>query len=207
MKFSVSILSTNNKKEAINLLNNTDASFLHLDVMDGIFVENSAFDINEINEILKLSKKKVDIHLMVSDPISYIEKIDDFTNIYGITFHIEIDKDIKKIINYVKSMNVNCGLSLNPDTKIEKIIPYLNDIDMVLVMSVHPGKGGQTFIFDILNKIEGLRKYNEAIILMVDGGINQDNILKLKSLNVDVAVVGSFITKNEFYQENLNLLK
>lgn len=207
MKISTSILNTKDKYNSIIELNNTDTNYIHLDIMDGIFVSNKKFTIEEINKISLITKKPLDVHLMVSDPLKYINNIKNFSNINNITFHIEINQDISKIISTIKKLNIKCGIAINPSTQIDKIIPYLKNIDIVLIMSVNPGYGGQEFI-DITRKIKEISKYNKqnSFIIEVDGGINNLNIKRIKEAGATTVVVGSFIT-NGNYEERIKMLK
>lgn len=207
MKISTSILNTKDKYNSIIQLNNTDTNYIHLDIMDGIFVSNKKFTIEEINKISLITKKPLDVHLMVSDPLKYINNIKNFSNINNITFHIEINQDISKIISTIKKSNIKCGIAINPSTQIDKIIPYLKNIDIVLIMSVNPGYGGQEFI-DITSKIKEISKYNKqnSFIIEVDGGINNLNIKRIKEAGATTVVVGSFIT-NGNYEERIKMLK
>lgn len=207
MKISTSILNTKDKYNSIIELNNTDTNYIHLDIMDGIFVSNKKFTIEEINKISLITKKPLDVHLMVSDPLKYINNIKNFSNINNITFHIEINQDISKIISTIKKLNIKCGIAINPSTQIDKIIPYLKNIDIVLIMSVNPGYGGQEFI-DITHKIKEISKYNKqnSFIIEVDGGINNLNIKRIKEAGATTVVVGSFIT-NGNYEERIKMLK
>lgn len=207
MKISTSILNAKDKYNSVIELNNTDTNYIHLDIMDGIFVSNKEFTIEEINKISLITKKPLDVHLMVSDPLKYINNIKNFSNINNITFHIEINQDISKIISTIKKLNIKCGIAINPNTLIDKIIPYLKDIDIVLIMSVNPGYGGQEFI-DITSKIKEISKYNKqnSFIIEVDGGINNLNIKRIKEAGATTVVVGSFIT-NGNYEERIKILK
>ncbi len=207
MKISTSILNTKDKYNSVIQLNNTNTNYIHLDIMDGIFVSNKEFTIEEINKISLITKKPLDVHLMVSDPLKYINNIKNFSNINNITFHIEINQDISKIISTIKKLNIKCGIAINPSTQIDKIIPYLKNIDIVLIMSVNPGYGGQEFI-DITSKIKEISKYNKqnSFIIEVDGGINNLNIKRIKEAGATTVVVGSFIT-NGNYEERIKILK
>ena len=202
---SASFLSIkDNIKENIKKLDNTSIDMLHVDIMDGIFVPNKTWNINEVNELLIDTKKKKDVHLMVNDVKKYI---DDFKIIKPeyITFHYEAIDNIFDMIRYIKSLNIKVGLSIKPNTNIEDINPYLKYLDLVLVMSVEPGKGGQKFIESSIDKIDYL--YNERInnnyryLIEVDGGIN-DITSKLCN-KADILVIGSFITKGN-YQEQID---
>ena len=196
MELSVSILNAKDKKEMIRLLNSTDISYIHLDVMDGIFVEKKNLPINEIIELSKISKKKMDVHLMVENPIEYIECIKNISNIEYITIHLELDKDIKTILSTIKRYGFNAGLSIKPNTDINTLLPYLKDIDLVLLMTVEPGLGGQRFIESSKLRLKELKKIiSDDIKIEVDGGINHLTINDVSE--TDISVVGSYITTSE----------
>ena len=205
LKISTSILASNNRIESIQKLNNTNSDYIHIDTMDGLFVPNTQMPINEIIALEKISNKPLDVHLMVENPEEYITQLEN-KNIDYITIHIEINKDINKLINIIKSLNYKVGLSIKPNTNIDSLIPYLDKIDLVLIMSVEPGFGGQQFMPNSLEKAKYLRKLNPNITIEIDGGIKDTNIKEVKKY-VDIAVVGSYITNNNNYQEAINNLK
>ena len=192
MKLSISLLSIKDRIEFIKKINDCNIDYIHIDVMDKTFVDNVAYSMEEIRKINAISNKKLDVHLMVNDPFKYIDNLRDM-NIEYITFHVEIDKDISKLIDIVHGMGYKCGLAINPNTNIDALEPYISNIDLILVMSVMPGYGGQLFINSIYNKLESLRNKYKNITISVDGGINQDNIYKLRSL-VDMLVIGSYLS-------------
>jgi len=197
MELSISILNANNKHQMISILNSTDISYIHLDVMDGKFVSQKSLEIEEIIELSKISQKKLDIHLMVSNPIEYIENIKELKNIEYITIHLEINKDIKEILEKIKSYGYKAGISIKPNTNLNELIPYLEHLDMILLMTVEPGLGGQDFIESSVTRLaklkEMIKDYN--IKIEVDGGINNNTINKVK--DADIAVIGTHITKSE----------
>ena len=207
MMISASILNSDNRVNSVVKLNRTNISYVHVDVMDGKFVDDTQFGINEIRAINRVSKYPMDVHLMVRDPIKYIEELDSM-NIGFITFHLEVKKSIKKIISKIKEMGYGVGISIKPDTDIDEVVPYLNDIDMVLVMSVEPGKGGQKFLEKTVTRVNKLKKIIDDngcnVKIEVDGGINDSTIKKLT--NVDIAVVGSYITLSDNYYDSVNSL-
>ena len=205
IKISPSILNAVNRIESTKKLNNTNADYLHIDVMDGKFVNNLQFPINEIEEIEKISKIPLDVHLMVENPETYINELKN-KKIEFITFHIEVNQNINNLISLIKSLGYKVGISLKPNTKIESLIPYIDNIDLVLIMSVEPGLGGQEFIPSSIDKAKNIRKLNHNIIIEMDGGIKNTNIKELKN-TIDIAVVGSYITNSENYNEAINNLK
>ncbi len=210
MLVSVSILNSNDRIKDTIKLNNTDCDYIHIDVMDGKFVTDKQFDLEEIKKIIETTTKKIDIHLMVNDPEYYINNLKLY-NIDFITFHLEIDKDINKLIDLVKKYNIKVGISLKPNTKVSEIKKYLDKIDLVLVMSVEPGYGGQKFIESSLDKVRELRKIihdnNLNTLIEIDGGVNDTNISKIKDSSVDISVCGSYITKSENFEVNIKKIK
>lgn len=205
MKLSVSILSTDNKKDYVKKLNNTKADYIHIDVMDGLFVHDTKFSIEEIKEINNVSNKKLDIHLMVEDPIIYIEKLYNM-NINNITIHIEINKDIDNLIDKIHSLGYQARLAISPNTNVELLYPYLNKIEGILIMSVNPGKGGQEFMPSTLSRAEYIKKLNNNLSLEIDGGVNNTNVDLIKDSGIDTIVVGSYITKSDDYLNRINNL-
>ena len=208
MQIATSILNSNDRIEDVIKLNRTNTSYIHIDVMDGKFVDDIQFSVKEIGAINRVVKYPMDVHLMVNNPIEYINKLGDM-NIEYITFHVEIKKDKKKIISKIKELGYKVGISIKPDTNLEELIPFLKDIDMILVMSVEPGLGGQKFMGGTVKRIKELKKLiNDGgydIKIEVDGGINYTTIVKVK--DVDIAVVGSYIVRsNNFYRRVEELL-
>lgn len=210
MKVSVSILGLNDRKKAISLLNNTNCDYIHIDVMDGSFVPNKQFTTEEINNLGIISKKKFDVHLMVDNPRKYIENL-DISNIEYIIVHSEIDKDINELLDLIKSYNIKCGLSIKPNTDISILTPYLNKLDLILVMSVEPGFSGQEFISNSLDKVSKLKQIiknnNLDIVMAIDGGINGSNASLVKKSGIDMVVSGSYVTNSLDYQDKINDLR
>ena len=196
MKLSVSILNAKDKKEMINILNNTNISYIHMDVMDGKFVSQVSLPSYELRQLAKYSNKEFDVHLMVEDPLTYIEEIKDIENIKQITIHLEIKKDIDSILSKIRDYDFKVGLAIKPNTYINKLIPYLEYVDTILIMSVEPGYGGQPFIESTPNRIKKIKELTKdyKISLEVDGGINNETISKVSG--VDISVVGSYITNS-----------
>lgn len=205
MKVSVSTLNSNNLKRDLELLNDTNCDYFHIDVMDNRFVknQNDPFDILKYYE--NLYNKRLDVHLMCEKPIPYINKYINLNTEY-ITIHVEIKEDIEKIIKYIKEYGVKVGLAIKPSTDVRFIEPFLNDIDLILLMSVEPGYGGQKFLLSTTNKLKELKELikNKNIEISVDGGI--DNITKKFVLDADILVSGSYILKGNF-SERIDLLK
>lgn len=206
MKISVSILNSEDKKEMIKTLNNTNISYIHMDVMDGQFVPQRTLSYPELQELSGISTKKLDIHLMMDSPEEYIDNIKDLDNIENITIHLEIDKDIKEILSKIKSLGFKRGLSIKPNADINKLVPYLDDIDLILVMTVEPGLGGQQFLESSTKRLKEIKELigTRDILLEVDGGINNNTINLVKDANI--AVVGSYITKSTDPVSQINSL-
>lgn len=203
MKVSVSILKEkNNYKEAIDKINNTRADYIHLDIMDGTFTKSSSFELSKFKNI---SNKKYDIHLMSTNLDQLINESIKLNPEY-ITFHIESTKDIIKYINLIKENNIKVGLAINPKTKLYKLKKFINLIDMVLVMSVTPGEGGQLFKVSTIKKLRKLREKYKDITISVDGGINKETCA-LVSNYVDIVVSGSYITDSDDYDSKINELR
>ncbi len=205
MKIATSILSIQkNIEECILKIGKGSTDFIHLDVMDGIFVPNKK-DYQFVKDTLLQTKKPLDIHLMVHDIEYYVDLYKSFHPIY-MTFHLEATEEVLSCIDKIKACS-KVGISIKPKTNVVEIFPYLDQIDLVLLMSVEPGFGGQTFI-DIKEKIEILKKYrqekNLSFIIEIDGGINSDTIKKVE--DADMVVVGSYITNSMDYEAQIRNL-
>lgn len=207
MKISVSFITSNyNEIETIKRIEATNAEYIHIDLMDGKFVENKNYTFGEIVKFLHNSKKPLDVHLMVENPKRYVESFATLNTEY-ITFHYEAVKDPMTLIELIKSYGIKPGISIKPNTDVSKITRLLPYIDQVLVMSVEPGKGGQEFLEEVIQKIEQLSELKSNYIINVDGGINNNNVSILSDLNVDQIVVGSYICKSNDYQKQIDSLR
>lgn len=209
MKVSVSILSKEYKaSDIIKKINNTDCDYIHLDIMDGKFVKNKTWTFGEIKKLVGNSFKKLDVHLMVNNPIKYIKDYAMLNTEY-LTFHYE-NNNIAEIINVIKNYGLKAGISIKPKTSVKEVLPYLKDLDQVLIMSVEPGKSGQIFKESILYKIEILRKTIEEkgykTIISVDGGINEETSGLVKEKGVDMVVSASFVHEGNM-QEKINMIR
>lgn len=208
VKISVSIL-TKSDDETIIKLNNTTANYLHIDVMDAKFVSNSSFSMERIKEICNVSTKSFDVHLMVEDSTLYIEELSKL-NVEYITVHYETLNNNYEVLDLIKNKGIKCGISIRPQTKIESIYSLLNKIDLVLIMSVEPGLGGQEFILESLSKVKLLKeeilKTSSKAIISIDGGINEKNSKLCLKAGCDMLVSGSYITNNQNFQDSIDKL-
>ena len=196
--------SFSNMEKVISDLDKSKAEYIHFDVMDGDFVPNLTFGPQFISNLRGFSKKVFDVHLMINRVGKFINEYIQ-TGADLITFHIEVDENINEIIKAIKSSNIKCGISLKPKTNWEVIKPYIANLDQILIMTVEPGFGGQSFMKDQLEKIKKIREFansqNIQIDIQVDGGINYETGKLCAGAGANVLVAGSFL----FKQENLTL--
>ena len=195
---SPSILSADfaNLERDIKLVEKAGADWIHVDVMDGHFVPNITIGVPVVASIRKVTKLPLDVHLMIENPEKYIEAFakagEDI-----LTFHFECGSDIKSTIDLIKSFGVKAGLSIKPKTSSEVILPYLNDLDLVLVMTVEPGFGGQKFMQDCAEKIPVIKaNAPENLVIQVDGGINAETARICTSNGANSLVAGNYIYKS-----------
>ncbi len=210
MIISPSILSADFKRLETSIKEVKQAPFLHIDIMDGEFVPNISFGPMVQAQIRPSFKEQVfDTHLMLKHPQNYVEAFAKAGSDY-ITFHVEADCNAMELIEKIHSLNVKAGISIKPGTDVEAIKSYLPYLDLVLVMSVEPGFGGQSFMDSSLAKIENLKRLKEEnnykYLISVDGGINDKTIKLVSSAGVDVAVVGSYLFKQENKEEEIKKL-
>lgn len=213
IKIAPSILSANFSKmgEEIIELEKCGADIIHCDVMDGVFVNNITFGIKMIEDIRPLTKLPLDCHLMIVQPEKYVERFAK-AGADIITVHYEACRDnLKEVLAFIKSTGVKCGAVINPDTPVEKIKDLIPMCDMVLVMSVFPGFGGQKFIPSALDKLREIRAIiNECgkdIDLQIDGGVTIENVDEIKAAGANVIVAGSTVFKAENKRETIARLK
>jgi len=208
IKTSISILDCdfNNLEYEINRVNNSNSDLIHIDIMDGKFVPNNTLEKFDMNKISKYSDKNFDVHLMVENPEDYISSFITPLTDY-ISIHLE-SKGIDQSLKRIKENGIKCGLAINPDTEIQKLYPFLEIIDMVIIMSVFPGKGGQTFIENTYDKVETLRNHDKNIDISVDGGVGSSNSKTLISKGASILVSGSYLMKSDNINNSIkNMLK
>jgi ribulose-phosphate 3-epimerase len=212
MLVAPSILSADfgNLSNEVKAICDSGCDLVHVDVMDGHFVPNLTIGPVVVSAVVKVATKPLDIHLMVENNTFFVELFAPFKPEY-ISFHIEEEKHPHRLIQKIRSFEIKPAIVLNPHTPPQAIEYLLEDLDMVLLMSVNPGFGGQKFIPSVVKKAEELKslinKYNPNCLIEVDGGVNNQNISLLKEAGVDIVVAGSFVFNHENYQTAIESLK
>lgn len=195
MKIAPSILTADFNQLENEIKSISESDYLHLDVMDGHFVPNISFGSHVLSGLKKITNIALDTHLMVSEPLLFIDQFVQIGSDY-ITVHVEA-KDPIEAVKKIKASGVKAGISLKPNTPLEEIYPFLDKVDLVLVMSVEPGFGGQKFMTDQLEKVKKLVSLREKLdyeyVIEIDGGINLDTAKQAKAAGVDIAVAGSYV--------------
>ena len=199
-----------NLQKDCELVNNSKADWFHLDIMDGVFVPNISYGMPVISAINKTATKTLDVHLMIVDPDRYIET---FKNVGAdiLTVHYEACTHLHRTIQSIKANGMKAGVALNPHTSVGLLSDVLLDLDLVLIMSVNPGFGGQSFIENTYQKIKDLKKMREEsgadFLIEIDGGVNSTNAPKLIEAGADALVAGSFVFKSENPTKTIEDLK
>ena len=211
-KIAPSILAADfgNLSRDCEIVNKSNADWFHLDVMDGLFVPNISFGMPIVRSIRKMTKKPLDVHLMIIEPERYIDKFVDIGSDI-LTVHIEATSHMDNILDKIKNSSIKSGIAINPDTPINKLEDYISKVDLVCLMGVHAGFGGQKFIektFDRLVELKSLiNSKNSSALIEIDGGVDNTNSKKLKSLGADILVAGSYIFKSADINNAIDSLK
>ena len=206
-----SMLASNFGKleDEITMVNNSKADWFHIDVMDGVFVPNISFGTPIMNVLKKCAKKPLDVHLMIVNPDNYLEKFAELGSSV-LTVHSEACTHLHRTVQKIKSLKMKAGVAINPHTPISSLESIVNEIDLVCIMSVNPGFGGQSFIENTYEKVEDLKslivKKNSKAIIEIDGGVTSKNAKKLVEKGADVLVAGSFVFKSDNPTETISTL-
>ena len=199
-----------NLQRDVELVNVSDADWFHLDIMDGVFVPNISFGMPVIKSITKHATKTLDAHLMIVDPNRYIKKFASL-GINYLTVHYEACTHLHRTLQAIKNEGMKAGVALNPHTSVSLLEDTINDIDLVCVMSVNPGFGGQSFIENTYYKVEKLKNMiiqkNASTLIEIDGGVNDKNSRKLVTAGADVLVAGSYVFRSEHPKDTIAGLK
>jgi len=183
-------------EEQVNMVNRSEADLLHIDVMDGVFVPNISFGFPIMEALKKYSTKPLDVHLMIVHPEKYVERFCD-AGAWSVGFHLEAVEDPEPVLQLIRKKGVRTCLTINPDVDVKRLVPYLDQVDMVLLMSVFAGFGGQKFIPDTIDKIRFIHREiqtrNLSTLLEVDGGVGTDNAASLFEAGADILVAGSAV--------------
>lgn len=187
-------------RREVEMLNNSDADWIHLDIMDGVFVPNISFGFQIIKQIKSIARKPLDAHLMIMDPDRYLDEF-RHSGVDKLTVHFETSIHLHRTIQHIKSLGMNPGVAINPHTHIDVLENILPDLDMVLIMTVNPGFGAQSFINFSFDKIRALKeliiKTGSKALIQVDGGVDLKNIRSLVEAGVNVFVVGNTVFSAE----------
>jgi ribulose-phosphate 3-epimerase len=199
-----------NLQQAIEMINRSEADWIHVDVMDGVFVPNISFGMPVIKSIQEHAQKPLDVHLMITDPDRYLE---DFQSLGAdrITVHYEACPHLHRSVQRINELGCKAGVAINPHTSVRLLENILADIDLVLVMSVNPGFGGQKFIDHTFQKLQDLQQMiqgtNSSVLIEVDGGVSDQNAAKLSQAGVNAFVAGSFVFKSSDPAQTIANLK
>jgi ribulose-phosphate 3-epimerase len=199
-----------NLQRDLEMINNSEADWFHIDIMDGVFVPNISYGMPVLATIAKHAKKTIDVHLMIVDPDRYVKTFAELgSNI--LTVHYEACTHLHRTLQAIKAEGMKAGVAINPHTSVELLKDVINDIDLVLVMSVNPGFGGQSFIENTYQKVRRLKQIieenNASTLIEVDGGVTSENTAQLVEAGADALVAGSFVFKSQDPEKTIKELK
>ena len=196
-------------KNEIKMVNDSKANWFHIDVMDGVFVPNISFGTPIMNILKKYAKKPLDVHLMIVNPDKYLEKFAELGSEI-LTVHLEACTHLHRTVQKIKSLKMKAGVAINPHTPISSLESIIKEIDLVCIMSVNPGFGGQSFIDSTFQKVKDLKllieRHKSNALIEIDGGVNSENAKKLSEQGADVLVAGSFVFKSKNPTNTINNL-
>lgn len=199
-----------NLEKDIKMLNNSEADWFHLDIMDGVFVPNISYGFPILNRLKEVTTKPLDVHMMIVEPEKFIPEI-AATGAYCMNVHYEACTHLHRVIDEIKKHDMKAGVTLNPHTPVSLLEDIINEVDLVLIMSVNPGFGGQQFIQHSVQKVETLKelllKKNSQALIQVDGGVNLETGKKLVKAGADVLVAGSFVFSSDNPAQTIKELK
>ena len=191
-------------------IDKSNADWFHLDIMDGLFVPNISYGMPIVKSIRKMTKKPLDVHLMIIEPERYIDKFIEIGSDI-LTVHVEATSKMDNIIDKINHSGIKSGIAINPDTPISKLDDYISNVDLICLMGVHAGFGGQKFIKKTFNRLEELKNLinskNSSALIEIDGGVNENNFERLKTLGADILVAGSYVFNSSDYNAAIDFLK